>query len=1608
MKTNKCHFIVKVLLIFLLILFSGSILFARNLSPVLNQIRENTSKFRFAPAYSVDRDVVYIPVAIKSNDSQNDYNFLKDIGCRPRTIIGQFITADITPQSLHLINDRSSIIYVSERAKKSPRNDKSREGSLVDIIHSGGSGLPKPYTGKDVIVGIIDTGLDLTHEDFKFSDETTRVLYVWDQTDESATGPGGIGRVWTKSEIDAGQSTQVDADGHGTHVAGTAVGNGNEDSLYKGMAPEADIIIVNTDWMHIVEGAQFIFDKAEEHNKPAVVSMSLGWHYGPHDGTDLEDLALNELAEDIPGRVMVAAAGNEGSWYKIHYQGTPTATANSFTCSLDEGVETTRIEIWYDTQNFSDYIEFKFEVWDSLEEEKLWESDFIRAGSDSFVYTYRDEAVFGNDDAFEINVVSEVDNPINGSSCIIISYSHIFDEFYLKIFYKGQNSHFDAWVAIDYTAEFAEGNNYYTVGSPAVAKDIIAVASYVTRKVWTDVDGDPQTQEGAVIGKISEWSSRGPSRRMDLTGPKPDFAAPGEVIVSSLSKDYDAIEDERISDKYVTMYGTSMATPAIAGIVALMLERNPEYTSTQIRQLLRETAVRDADVTSHGSTVDGVSNWNRYFGYGKVDALAAIKEVESDTSVIPPVVVPTPVITSPTTEITYDTNSTILTLSGTVIEDASVLLFLNNVFIAIEEDIAGTNWSFQIGTDTPQFKTNDFNIISIVADSDSVRSETASITILVDNKGPVPPVSLNLSVSDDYDITPIISWTSFSDSSSIDTYVFVISNNEDFTLSDTFYVNSNSIDFSEHSPLVAGSTYYVKIIGIDKFNQHGNESEIENFTIRIIPTQNISIENGTARVGNILDNDDDDTLYQIFQSDTDDSFIVEVEGSKGKFNFYLNFQDTGNYIRVNRVPENRRNPIDKSISYLQDISAGMFVEINSFNSADQKNDHTNISLEIDFTGKTFDNKDNLGIFRLNESDSIWYNVLSSWQPGGVRATSFEIYEDTLVANLKGFSTYYFGEGIVQNVNVTQTNVSSSNLYSNETKTVSSVRIRGDQFFGDTLKSFAIANAGNLDNSKVSEVKLYRSSTNQEIGILSFNNNKWENNSLSTTISSAGEQFYVTVKFNELVSSDVGKTFKAKIPSNAVSTLKTNNYSPSNDLVNSGVFTVHIQTPIVEKIVLSQEMLERMPSVTDPIKVHFNDPVNIRTFGDCDFSFDKILAGFLLTAETSVELILYDFGDATHVNFLTELAQTIWDTLPKRGIDVRAVLSYQAAERLERFAPADSITVYSGRHEMHHKVAIVDGKRITTGSTNWTFNGFFRNNNHILLIENENLAQNYSLLFDQLYAGYFDSDAVSVEHPIVYFEDGTEIRTSFSPNGRVIRNIRDTFRSAEDNIYFFCFTFNHWDIINELAARHHRGIGVKGITEVRQVQTNWRSFSALVDTGIPVIKAMSDGRMHHKAAVVDPGTKNATVIAGSANWTVPADEQNYENTLIIRSQSIAKKFLNEFNKIWATNSVIGTPVKNEISTFYNKPNPASEYTIFVYDLPPNTVGSEINIFTLAAERVRTITNPTLFPGGINEYIYDLTNDYGRNLASGLYFVEIKAFLNTGNPISKVEKMLIRRR
>ncbi len=484
------------------------------------------------------------------------------------------------------------------------------------------------YTGADVIIAIIDSGIDFTHGDFidengtyLNSDDTSRIIYLWDQTDENIVSPPGgykYGTEYIQSEITdeidgtpAYYVKEKDEDGHGTHVASIAAGDGSQTGngipagTYKGMAPDADLLIVKTSYYadEIIDGIDYAISKADSERKPVVVNMSLGSNLGAHDGTSLFEEAIDNAV--AAGMVIVVAAGNEeGS--DIHASGIVSQGGTTSVGFKVLNKELISLDIWYDGSD---------EMCMTITPPNCSTTSQICPGDTPIDY-YR----VWDSSCGKILISAPAPNPQNDDRNIVIWLSNdggnpvelgiwSFNLTGTSI----SNGKFDAWSYDASLAEFTSNiDNSMKVAIPGTAKEAITVGSYVTRTSWTDIYGTTRNIN-STIGEISSFSSRGPTRD---NRQKPDIAAPGQVIGAARSKDFNISGDRLLDDNgnHVIMQGTSMASPHVAGAVALMLEKDPSATSACIKSNLHINAVPS------GSTP------NDSWGYGKLDVIASIED----------------------------------------------------------------------------------------------------------------------------------------------------------------------------------------------------------------------------------------------------------------------------------------------------------------------------------------------------------------------------------------------------------------------------------------------------------------------------------------------------------------------------------------------------------------------------------------------------------------------------------------------------------------------------------------------------------------------------------------------------------------------------------------------------------------------------------------------------------------------------------------------------------------------------------------------------------------------------------------------------------------------
>jgi subtilisin family serine protease len=515
-----------------------------------------------------------------------------------------------------------------EISKRTPAVlDSSRIRSKTKSVQDGAGGLPQAYKGDGVVVGVLDSGLDYTHADFRTATNTSRVKALYDfsvGTNCAACRPGQLDSLTCPEKDGTG------GHGHGTHVTGIATGNGTQNPVYVGMAPDADILFVKgirddeslggfSD-ADVFAGTQYMFAVAKALGEPAVVNLSLGGQFGAHDGSSLYEQAMSALTG--PGNIIVAAAGNSGG-DPIHssfaVEGHDYNTALELAFLVIPGSNQAAIDIWY--PDASDVSVGIAAYRPGHLATPVFVSGAVAPGS-----TVQGTATDGSTAIADVTIDAETTSDSNNHSRNVLvalqtSQGGADMSDYVWSVYMFGSGTIDAWAATGASFAppgtsfpapyFRAGDSNETIGSPATSKRLIAVGSFVTKTSWRDVNGATEIIPTATLDQISNFSSLGPTRDGRI---KPDLAAPGEAVISALSKDYPA-DDPHVAfgGHYQEQQGTSQASPHVTGVVALMLQRNPFLTGEDARKILQQSAV------PAGGAVP-----NNTYGAGRLDALAAL------------------------------------------------------------------------------------------------------------------------------------------------------------------------------------------------------------------------------------------------------------------------------------------------------------------------------------------------------------------------------------------------------------------------------------------------------------------------------------------------------------------------------------------------------------------------------------------------------------------------------------------------------------------------------------------------------------------------------------------------------------------------------------------------------------------------------------------------------------------------------------------------------------------------------------------------------------------------------------------------------------------------
>lgn len=468
-------------------------------------------------------------------------------------LLGEYAVVTLPENELETYARRPQIEFMEIPKRLFFADYAANQASCITSLQTGQIGGAGNLTGKGILVGIVDSGVDYRHPDFRHPDGSTRILRLWDQ-EIPGNPPKGyvLGTEYTKAQIDeALELTEregrelvpsQDLSRHGTSVLGIAAGNGRaSEGLNRGVAFESELVVVKLGrprensfprTTELIQGIDYLVRMSRELGKPMVINLSFGNNYGSHRGDSLVETYIDNVS-DIGRLVLCTGTGNNGS-DALHAGGRISSGERKEVQFGVGAYETTlNIQLWKD---YEDEIEIYMENPAGERIGPLYEelgAQRHRLGNTELLIYYGKPAPY--------HVTQEI-------YFDILPIGNFVDSGVWKLLLRGKQvkrGEYFLWMPGGNVLN--PGTNFYsprpqgTLTIPSTSGKIISVGAYDSAR-----------------NSYADFSGRGSAF---LTWQKPDLVAPGVNITAPVP-----------GGGYGTVSGTSFAAPFVAGAAALLME----------------------------------------------------------------------------------------------------------------------------------------------------------------------------------------------------------------------------------------------------------------------------------------------------------------------------------------------------------------------------------------------------------------------------------------------------------------------------------------------------------------------------------------------------------------------------------------------------------------------------------------------------------------------------------------------------------------------------------------------------------------------------------------------------------------------------------------------------------------------------------------------------------------------------------------------------------------------------------------------------------------------------------------------------------------------------
>ena len=583
------------------------------------------------------RTIVFLQVKPEHTDA-----LMADFDGKKWAQLDDIAIVEVPVSRLEELVERDEVMRVEANERASLTTDTTASIIGADKCYVADGGHPA-YTGEGIIVGVMDVGFDLTHPIFYDATHSSyRVGALWDMLAPDGDGMMPVGRTYKgrAALMGLGYTTDSQLMQHGTHTAGI-VASGHE--TYRGIAYGSEVCLVanvvtghesliakNCEEMYTSAtdalGFKYLFDYAEEAGKPCVVSFSEG--YAPY--MDQDDSLYSEFLGKLqgPGRILVSSAGNENNQQTYYEKPVGMEAAGAYISTSSKksafyrmksnGPMTMRL-CAYRNGSVTPTDEYSLRSEDALGGKAVNDTLFLDSDTCA-ILVYKDDRNMTGEDLYFFSV------SCNKNITQLPPLALIAEGADSRVEVFGSTSSYFTNKSVDTRWNSAvKGRN---VMAPGCFPTALCVGATTHRLLVTNYQGNPITWTTATVkGLRADYSSTGPTMSGQT---KPDVLAPGTNVVSGYNSRYmESHPIQKNSQAFVTTIngreyawginsGTSMATPVVAGTVALWLQADPSLTRDDVMDIISVTSRKIDQTATYPNSLDG---------YGEIQAHAGLIEV---------------------------------------------------------------------------------------------------------------------------------------------------------------------------------------------------------------------------------------------------------------------------------------------------------------------------------------------------------------------------------------------------------------------------------------------------------------------------------------------------------------------------------------------------------------------------------------------------------------------------------------------------------------------------------------------------------------------------------------------------------------------------------------------------------------------------------------------------------------------------------------------------------------------------------------------------------------------------------------------------------------------